>query len=119
MHFFSTIKLFLKMRKKETLYQWMSLNRSEQSWEGTNLSKEDWTKFIKSDIWKAFLFELEEREKYLIQLFKDSDQEWPPDVIKGKMTEIDFMKQIPVLILLSIEDKKEREKETDNVSQNG
>lgn len=88
----------------------MSLSSSEPSWEGINLSKSEWTKFAKSDIWKAFLFELEEREKYLIQLFKDSDKEWSPDVIKGKLTEIDFVRQIPALIMLSIEDKEKLQK---------
>ena len=67
-----------------------------------------WTEFMQSDIWRAFLFEFESREKYLIELFKESDSEWPPDVIKGKMTELDFVKQIPLLILASIEDNKKK-----------
>jgi len=61
------------------------------------------------------LFEIEDREKYLIQLFKDSDQEWPPDVIKGKLTELDYIKQIPVLLMVTLEDhKKELRKDKDN-----
>lgn len=97
----------------------MSLNKSEQSWEGTNLSKDKWKEFAKSDIWKAILFELDERDNYLLQLFKDSDKEWPPDVLKGKMTELDFIRQIPALMLLSIEDKETREKEIRDGNEDG
>ena len=119
MRFYNLIKTLWQMSKKETLYQWMSLSKSEQSWEGTNLSREKWKDFAKSDIWKAILFELDERDKYLLQLFKDSDKEWPPDVIKGKMTELDFIRQIPVLMLLSIQDRDEREKEIANGNTDG
>jgi len=93
------------------LYPWTRSTASDKTWEGTKLPKSEWLKFQDGDIWKAFLYELEDREKYLTQLFKDSDKEWPPDVIKGKMTEIDFFKQIPTLILLSIRDKEINEKE--------
>ena len=95
------------------------MSRSEQSWEGTNLSKDKWKEFAKSDIWKAILFELDERDNYLLQLFKDSDKEWPPDVLKGKMTELDFIRQIPALMLLSIEDKETREKEIRDGNEDG
>jgi hypothetical protein len=97
----------------------MSLSKSDQSWEGISLSKDKWREFSKSDIWKAILFELDERDKYLLQLFKDSDKEWPPDVIKGKMTELDFFRQIPALILLSINDKENREKEIRDGNEDG
>lgn len=81
------------------------------SWEGTNLSKSQWEEFQKGDIWRSFLFELESRENYLIELFKEGDKEWSPDVLRGKLTEIDFIKQIPTLIILSIIDKDKKEKE--------
>lgn len=97
----------------------MSLSRSEQSWEGINLSKDKWKDFAKSDIWKAILFELDERDNYLLQLFKDSDKEWSPDVIKGKMTELDFIRQIPALMLLSIQDKENREREMHDADTDG
>lgn len=100
-----------------TLYRSMSLNKSEVSWEGTNLSQTTWKQFIDSDIWKALLFEFESREKYLIELFKESDREWPPEVIKGKLTEIDFFRQLPILVLVSVEDKNK--KEIENVQQDG
>jgi len=86
----------------------MKHGKAEVNWEGTNVDLESWKTFTKSSIWKAFLFEIEDREKYLIQLFKDSDQEWPPDVIKGKLTELDYIKQIPVLLMVTLEDHKKR-----------
>ncbi len=93
----------------------MKHGKAEVNWEGTNVDLEAWKTFTKSSIWKAFLFEIEDREKYLIQLFKDSDQEWPPDVIKGKLTELDYIKQIPVLLMVTLEDhKKELRKDKDN-----
>jgi hypothetical protein len=93
----------------------MKHGKAEPNWEGTNVDLGAWKTFVKSSIWKAFLFEIEDREKYLIQLFKDSDQEWPPDVIKGKLTELDYIKQIPVLLMVTLEDhKKELRKDEDN-----
>lgn len=87
----------------------MNSSKSEPTWEGTNLSEHEWVEFIKSNIWRAFLFEFESREKYLIELFKESDREWPPDVIKGKLTELDFVRQLPGLILLSVIENKGKE----------
>lgn len=89
----------------------MRYNKSETTWEGTNLSKDKWVEFQKGDIWRSFLFELESRENYLIELFKEGDKEWSPDVLRGKLTEIDFIKQIPTLIILSIIDKDKKDKE--------
>lgn len=87
--------------------------------EGTNLSKSTWIEFLNSDIWKALLFELNAREDYLIQLFKDNDIEWNPDVIRGKLTELDFFRQIPTLILSSIEDKDKTHKEIRDAESGG
>lgn len=100
-----------------TLYHSTSSSKSEASWEGTNLSQTTWKQFLDSDIWKALLFEFESREKYLIELFKESDKEWPPEVIKGKLTELDFFRQLPMLVLVSVEDKNK--KEIENVQQDG
>ena len=112
------MKAYFKARKLVTLYQCLSLSKAERSWEGTNLSQDDWRKFSESDIWKAFLLELSDREAYILQLFKDADKEWSPDVLRGKLTEIDFIKQIPALILLSIKDKENR-KEIENAEHDG
>ncbi len=97
----------------------MSSSKSDKAWEGTNLSSSAWIEFIQSDFWKAILFDLDAREQYLLQLFKDSDKEWPPEVIKGKMTEIDYFRQMPILILASIEDKIQTNKEISHDSEDG
>jgi hypothetical protein len=84
--------------------------------EGDQLSKTEWEAFSKGTIWASFLFDLEEREKYLFQLFRDGDEVWNPDVIKGKLTEIEFFKQIPGLIISSIiikEDNKNNKERHD------
>lgn len=85
-----------------------------KEWEGTNLSRKEWKDFTNSSIWKAFLYELEDRENYLLQLYKDNDPLWNSDTIRGKLTEIDYFKQLPNLIILSIiaeDNNKEKEKE--------
>lgn len=97
----------------------MNSKVSEATWEGTNLDASKWKEFLDGDVWRAFLFELESREKYLIELFKEGDKEWSPDVLRGKLTEIDFIKQIPVLILVSINDTILKDKEKPNVEQDG
>jgi len=90
----------------------MSLSKLDKSWEGTSLSRSSWLEFIQSDFWKAILYDLDAREQYLLQLFKDSDKEWSPEVIKGKMTEIDYFRQLPLLILSSVDDKERKDRET-------
>lgn len=79
----------------------------------------DWERFLNSDVWKALLFEFESREKYLIELFKESDKEWPPDVIKGKLNELDFVRQVPNLILMAIKDSDKPKKERDDAELDG
>ena len=111
MQLWHQIKLFYKLRKLGILSRKMNLSKSEQTWEGTNISESTWVDFIESDVWRAFLFEFEDREKYLTQLFKDADMVWSPDVIRGKMTELDFVRQLPTLIILSIRDKDKNQKE--------
>lgn len=86
--------------------------------EGDLLSKTQWEDFIKSPIWAAFLWEFQDREDYLIELFKGNDQLWSPDVVRGKLTEIDFVKQIPQSLIASIIIKEANLKERED-SQDG
>lgn len=94
----------------------MKSTPSEPRWEGTNIDLVKWKEFLDSDVWRAILFEIESREKYLIELFKEGDKEWPPDVLRGKLTELDFIKQVPALIVISISDMDKKDKETGDVS---
>ena len=66
------------------------------------MSRTEWKAFLCSDIWKGFLFEMQEREKYLVELFKDGDLLWNPDTIRGKLTEIEYFRSIPDTIMSSI-----------------
>jgi uncharacterized protein YlbG (UPF0298 family) len=70
--------------------------------EGTLLSTNDWKDFCKSSIWGSILWELSDRENYLIELFKENDQIWNADTVRGKLTELEFVKQIPQSIIASI-----------------
>lgn len=70
--------------------------------EGDLLSQTQWQDFIRGDIWKALLWEIQDRESYLIDLFKENDQVWDANTIRGKLTELEYIKQIPQSILASI-----------------
>lgn len=70
--------------------------------DGELLSESQFDEFINGQVWSAILFDLAEREHYLIELFKENDQEWNSDFIRGKLTELEFFKQIPHLIKASI-----------------
>jgi hypothetical protein len=70
--------------------------------DGEKLSKTQWQDFIKGGIWGSILTELAEREKYLVELFKENDAMWNADTIRGKLTEIEFLRQLPKLIIASI-----------------
>lgn len=48
------------------------------------------------------LREIDERETYLVELFKDGDLLWTSEVIRGKLTELDFFRQIPQSLIASI-----------------
>ena len=88
--------------------------------DGEGLSQNQWLEFIKGDIWKALLFEIQERELYLIELFKDHDQLWNPDTIRGKLTELEFFKQVPksLIAALVIKEANQRKKEEDDAEDN-
>lgn len=77
-------------------------------------SRTEWEKFQLSNIWKGFLFDLEEREKYLVELFKDSDQLWSSDTIRGKLTELEYFKNIPKSIIASLIIKEINDKGDNN-----
>ena len=70
--------------------------------EDLHLSKTEWEDFTSSSIWVALLFELKEREDYLVELFKGGDLQWGADMIRGKLHELDFFRQIPQSIIASL-----------------
>jgi hypothetical protein len=70
--------------------------------QGDTLSKTDWATFLKSPIWAALLRELKDREEYLVDLFKENDIIWNADTIRGKLTELEYFRQIPKSIMASI-----------------
>ena len=87
--------------------------RARTDWEGTSLSPTEWRTFVDGPIWKAFLYEIEDRENYLFQLFKDHDQMWNADTLRGMLRELDFVRQIPLLLIADIRDK-ENKKDKEN-----
>lgn len=70
--------------------------------DGENFSRQEWVKFVSSPLWGAFLFEIQEREKYIVELLKENDQLWNADMIRGKLTELDYFRNIPQSIIASI-----------------
>jgi hypothetical protein len=70
--------------------------------EGDSLSRTQWEEFTKSTIWGSILWEIADREKYLIDLFKENDQVWNADTVRGKLTELEYIRQIPKSLLASI-----------------
>ena len=83
--------------------------------EGECLSKIQWQDFYRGEIWRSFLFELHEREQYLVELFREGDVLWNADVIRGKLTEIEFFKQIPQSLIASIIIKEANQKEREDL----
>lgn len=95
----------------------MSLVRFNSSSDGTNLSISDWTAFTLSKEWKAILFDLDERRESLIESFKEGEEGWSADFIRGKLTEIDFFRQLPILIGSDIMALQKRQQLTKEVTQ--
>lgn len=85
-----------------------------KEWEGTNLSRSQWVDFYQGPLWKAFLFELAERERFLYECFKDGDPEWSPEFLRGKLSELDFFRNIPALLVASIDEANKKEEEQEN-----
>ena len=82
----------------------------ETQWEGVNLPRSQWEEFKNGELWKAFLFEIAEREAFLLECFKQGDADWSAEMLRGKLTELDFIRNIPGLLLVSIlETEKEKE----------
>lgn len=60
------------------------------------------------------MWELSDREDYLIGLFRESDIIWNADTIRGKLTEIEYFKQIPQSLIASIIIKEANSKERED-----
>jgi len=48
------------------------------------------------------LFDIDDRSKYLIELFRDGDEKWSAEFIRGMLVEHEFFKQIPNSLIASI-----------------
>lgn len=71
--------------------------------DGSTLSIEQWREFEKSSIWAAFLFDLSSRKAYLTKLLIEGhDPDWNDDMLRGKLSELDFLENLPASIKASI-----------------
>lgn len=64
---------------------------------------QSWIAFEKSNIWAAFLWDIEDRKKYLTDLLvQGKDPDWNDDVLRGKLSELEFFINLPDMIKASI-----------------
>lgn len=89
--------------------------------DGELLSRSHLEDFVKGDIWSALLFDIDERSKYLFELFRDGDETWSAEFIRGMLMEHEFFKQIPNSLIASIIIKeanlKQREEKRNEISE--
>lgn len=81
------------------------------------MAESEWRDFYAGRIWSALLWELKDREDYLVDLFKENDPVWTADIIRGKLTELEYIRQIPSSIIASIlvkESNLKNQKEAEN-----
>ena len=52
-----------------------------------------------SPIWSAFLYELEGRKEFLTDLLIRGNDQWPDEQNRGRIYELDFFQNIPLLVV--------------------
>jgi len=87
---------------KEEVKSWNRLWEPKELREGTERSRNEWEAFVKGPIWSALLWEMKDREDYLVEQFKDKNCQMSPEEIRGKLDELDFFRQIPKSLVASI-----------------
>ncbi len=87
--------------------------------EGTALSLSQWQDFIKSPIWAAILWEIEDRKEVLVESFRENDA-WSSEMIRGMLLEHEFIKQIPAALIadIAIREANIREEKENNNEEN-
>jgi hypothetical protein len=65
--------------------------------DGSMFAISDWEEFEKSRMWSAILFELEERDKFVMELLRygDPDQKWSDSDMRSRLNELEYMRSIP------------------------
>jgi len=67
------------------------------------LELSSWSTFEKSDIWSAFLWDIDDRRRYLTELLvQGNDKDWNDDHLRGKLSELEFFVNLPDMIKASI-----------------
>lgn len=78
-----------------------------------DLSINEWESFKNSSFWNAVLFEIEERDKVLMDLLRygDPDKKWTDREIRSRINELEYLKTLPEMILMDLKLSEEREEE--------
>jgi len=70
-----------------------------------SISLREWEEFTKGPFWGALLFEIEERDKYLMELLRygDPEKKWTDSDIRSRISELEYLKTLPVFIIRDIQ----------------
>jgi hypothetical protein len=78
-----------------------------------DISLSEWEGFLKSSFWNSILFEIEERDKVLMDLLRygDIEKKWSDNEIRARINELEYLKSLPDVIIMDIKITEEGEKE--------
>lgn len=89
--------------------------------DGSQFSVSDWTEFQQSRMWQAVLFEIQERDLYIMNFLRygDPDKKWTDDEMRARINELEFITSLPDCMVADIKiqmSQKElpKEEEEDN-----
>lgn len=70
---------------------------------GSLLSLQDWINFENTVVWQSFLYDIEDRRRYLTELLiQGGDKDWNDDHLRGQLFELTFFENLPEMIKASI-----------------
>ena len=107
MHKYSRLSKFLSRLKLAILYRlicWLRCNSKDRvKVNGEFLSYEDWKGFENGCVWQAFLWDIDDRRRYLTELLvQGGDKDWNDSHLRGQLFELTFFENLPEMIKASI-----------------
>jgi len=74
------------------------------------ISINEWEGFVSSSFWGALKGEIEERDKYLMELLRHGDEQWTDEELRARVSELEYFKTLPEAILVDLRIASEEEK---------
>jgi hypothetical protein len=88
--------------------------------DGSSFAVSDWEEFKNGSLWSAVLFEISERDKYIMELLRygDPDGKWSDHEMRARLNELEYTESIPDVMIADIKMQMLRSTSKDEEEEN-